>query len=271
MSLTQLQFAPRHSLIYSEEPEFDPYAYTSGRWLKDDKQQHDARYIKFDFDRLCQKVIGLSPDADRVVDCKKLEGGDNRTFIFSLDNGKRLVARLRFPCSGPRALTTASEVATMKYRKLKPYTFVTEQNAKHLNIVQKHTSIPIPYVLDWSNDTSNALGCEYIIMDHAGGVQLHSKWPGMSGHERTKCIGAIYETLKDLPKLEFPAYGSLYLADGIAGDSIRLPDHDFCIGPSCRQRYWDSTYPQYFARVESNRGPCKSFWVTYLLYSANES
>lgn len=189
-------------------------------------------------------------------------------FIFSLDNGKRLVARLRFPCSGPQALVTASEVATMKYGELEflLYAFIAEWyvNCRFLlNTVKKHTSIPIPDVLDWSNDaTSNALGCEYIIMDHAGGVQLHSKWSSMSGHERTKCIGAIYEALKDLPNLKFPAYGSLQLADGMEKNSIRLPDHEFCIGPSCRQRYWDSAYPQYFARVDPNRGPCKTFWDT---------
>lgn len=185
-------------------------------------------------------------------------------FIFFLDNGKRLVARLRFPCSGPRALVTASEVATMKYRKLKLYIFVVGKYTNqliHLNIVQKHSSIPIPDVLDWSNDTSNALGCEYIIMDHAGGIHLRSKWPGMSGHERTKCIGAIYETLKDLPNLKFPAYGSLYLADGMEGNFIPLQDRDFCIGPSCKQRYWDSSYPQYFTRVDPNRGPCKPFGI----------
>lgn len=61
----------------------------------------------------------LSPGADKVNGCEKLEGGSNRVFIFTLDNGKRLVARLPFPNAGPPTLTTGSEVATMKYREFK--------------------------------------------------------------------------------------------------------------------------------------------------------
>lgn len=125
--------------------------------------------------------------------------------------------------------------------------------------VQKWTNIPIPDVLDWSGDASNMLGSEYIIMNHAGGVKLHQKWADIPAHERIKCIGAIYETLKDLAKLKFPAYGSLYFTDEMMGQSsIELQDSAFCIGPSSRSRYWDYTDPQYFERVLPNRGPCKS-------------
>lgn len=97
---------------------FDPYSYTSGRWLRRDKLERDAHYIKFYFGALCQKVLALCPDAVSVADCQKIEGGFNRVFIFTLDSGRRIVARLPFSIAGPGQLTTASEVATIQYRKL---------------------------------------------------------------------------------------------------------------------------------------------------------
>jgi hypothetical protein len=46
-------------------------------------------------------------------------------------------------------------------------------------IVHSFTKIPVPKVLDWSDDDSS-IGTEYIIMEHAAGVQMHGKWPSMS-------------------------------------------------------------------------------------------
>jgi hypothetical protein len=98
-------------------PALDPHSYTSGRWLRHDKLQRDARYIKFDFDALRKRVIELCPGASSVVSYEKKEGGFNRVFIFTCDNGKRSVARLPTRVAGPCRLTTHSEVATIKYRE----------------------------------------------------------------------------------------------------------------------------------------------------------
>lgn len=38
--------------------------------------------------------------------------------------------------------------------------------------VRRHTSIPVPRVLSWSSDSSNAVDAEYIIMEKAAGVPL---------------------------------------------------------------------------------------------------
>ncbi|TQB67840.1 hypothetical protein MPDQ_004518 [Monascus purpureus] len=176
---------------------FDPHSYSSGRWLRQDKSERAARYIKFDFNALCQKVLDVSPGADTITNCKKLEGGFNRVFVFTLNDARRVVARLPFALAGPAKLTTASEVATIKY-------------------LQSKTSIPIPAILDWSNDPTNAnntIGSEYIIMEHATGVQLHQKWPEMAGDQRVKCIDAIYRKMKELVDLRFQAFGSLYFAE----------------------------------------------------------
>ena len=51
----------------------------------------------------------------------KLRKGFNRIFIFTLDESKRIVARLPFTIAGPSKLTTSSEVATIKYCELGSY------------------------------------------------------------------------------------------------------------------------------------------------------
>ncbi|KAI2794253.1 hypothetical protein POX_a00845 [Penicillium oxalicum] len=68
-----------------------------------------------------------------------------------MDDNSRVVARLPFPLAGGTKLATASEVATIQY-------------------LQQKTSIPIPKILDWSDDAVNSIGSEYIIMDHAAGI-----------------------------------------------------------------------------------------------------
>jgi len=99
-------------------PAFNPYEYTSGRWLRLDKEQRHARRVAFDFNKLCDRVIACSPGARDIVQCVKLEGGFNRAFVIGLDNGKSVVARVPFSAAGPARLTTHSEVATLEYSKL---------------------------------------------------------------------------------------------------------------------------------------------------------
>lgn len=79
----------------------DPYLYTSGRWLNRDRLQRDARVVNFNFPALCEKVIALCPGAIEIQSFEKKEGGFNRVFIFQMDNGKRIVARIPFSNSWP--------------------------------------------------------------------------------------------------------------------------------------------------------------------------
>lgn len=111
-------FSRSSQALSSLEFGFDPYTYTSGRWLRQDELERSSRYIRFNFEALCQKVIGLFTDSKTITDFRKIEGGFNRVFIFSLDSKRRVVARLPFPMAGPAGLTTSSEVATIRYRKL---------------------------------------------------------------------------------------------------------------------------------------------------------
>lgn len=96
----------------------DLYSYTGGRWLNRDELERNSRYIQFDFSALCDRAIRACPAATKVVKYEKREGGFNRVFILTMDNGSRVVARLPTSIAGAPMLSTNSEVATMTYCKL---------------------------------------------------------------------------------------------------------------------------------------------------------
>ncbi|EHK96215.1 putative Altered inheritance of mitochondria protein 9, mitochondrial [Glarea lozoyensis 74030] len=146
----------------------DPLVFTSGHWLHRDAQQRDARTLDFDFNALCKKVVELCPGSRQVETFEKAESGFNRVFLFLMDNGTGIVARIPFRIAGPAGLTTNSEVATMAY-------------------MRKHTNIPVPEVLDWSDSNTNVIGVEYIIMKYVPGVQLRVKWSEMTPLQHRRC------------------------------------------------------------------------------------
>ena len=108
---------PQAAINLPSEDPLNPRTYTNGRWLYRDKLERDARYIEFNFDELCKRIIELCPGAGSIASYEKKEGGYNRVFIFTCDNWERIVARLPTWVAGPSRLTTNSEVATIKYRE----------------------------------------------------------------------------------------------------------------------------------------------------------
>lgn len=236
----------------------EPRSYTSGRWLRNDKHERQARFIDLNFEELCQKVIETSNETKSIKLCERKEGGFNRVFIFTMDDDSRIVARLPFTVAGPARLTTASEVATIRYCK---WVHVI-RNLVHSNtessIVQKNTSIPIPKILDWNDDPANSVGSEYIIMESAVGISLQQTWPYMPGDQKVKCIDAIYSMLRELVDIKFPAYGSLYLSTTLPDSFPRVPlNNEFCVGPHCGTRYWESRNNRDYQYKIHNQGPCE--------------
>jgi len=127
-------------------------------------------------------------------------------------------------------------------------------------LAQSNTTVPIPKILDWSDNSSNAIGSQYIIMEHAVGIQLHQKWPTMSREQKIICIRAIFTNIQQIAAIKFPAYGSLYFAEiPIDSASKVLIAQGFCIGPHCGTRYWDCSIGEarYYNSIKPNRGPCE--------------
>lgn len=75
------------------------------------------QHITFDFEALCRQVIlSCAQGRFRVSSCEKKEGASIKVFIFTTDNGQRLIARLPFALAGPARMTTQSEAAaTINY------------------------------------------------------------------------------------------------------------------------------------------------------------
>lgn len=68
-------------------------------------------------------------------------------------------------------------------------------------------------MLDWSSNTENPVGAEYIFLGKIDGVPLSDKWYSASDIDRYKIIECIVEMEKELAVLHFPAYGSPYIRD----------------------------------------------------------
>lgn len=94
----------------------DIFRYTSGRWLADERAQQQLRYVKFDLDCLCRLAAAHFGDATKCVRVVKLEGSFNKALLLTMDDGNEVIAKIPCPNAGPPSLTTASEVATLKFR-----------------------------------------------------------------------------------------------------------------------------------------------------------
>lgn len=123
-----------------------------------------------------------------------------------------------------------------------------------------HTTLPVPKILDWSDNSSNPIGAEYIIMEHVAGVRLHERWSTMTSLQHMLCVKALSMMVKEMAAIAFPGYGSLYFSDAPIDPPLKLAFADgFCLGPHCGATYWNCHPDE--ARIyddsSHNRGPCK--------------
>jgi hypothetical protein len=74
--------------------------------------------VTFDVDRLCEIAASTGgQNYSPVHAIEKMEGGFSKTMLLCKQDGSEIIARIPFPIAGPPKYTTASEVATLKYRK----------------------------------------------------------------------------------------------------------------------------------------------------------
>ncbi|KAJ5573480.1 uncharacterized protein N7459_007907, partial [Penicillium hispanicum] len=231
----------------------DLFRYTSGRWLVDEKAQQQLRYVKFDLDRLCRLAAAHFGDARKCVRVVKLEGSFNKALLLTMDDGNEVVAKIPCPNAGPPSLTTASEVATLKF-------------------LQSRTSIRVPNVFTWSSDAANPVGAEFIIMEKVKGVALSETWEGLNTLERYKIIDQVVQMEKELGNISFPAYGSLFLRDSLPATYRQYPlppeldpEGLFCIGPSCKRAWWHGNFVGISQSLSKDLGP----WAYFSQYASS--
>ncbi|GKZ38817.1 phosphotransferase enzyme [Aspergillus brasiliensis] len=172
-----------------------------------------------------------------------------------MGNGKTVIARIPNPNAGPEVLTTASEVATMDFLR---------------NILH----IPVPQVLAWNSavDSTNSVGAEYIVMEHAPGSNLADVWTDMDLDCKVQTMKDIVTVQEKLLSLKFPVYGCLYyMNDAPPGSQPALVEgrsysHEikqniaerFSIGPVVDAAFWSNER----GSMDIDRGP----WTSSLDY-----
>ena len=76
------------------------YQFASGRWLRGEREQLAARYVKFDMQKSCRLATSSigSKSCVRVVGMS--EGQFNKVFLLTMDDGREVIAKLPNPNSG---------------------------------------------------------------------------------------------------------------------------------------------------------------------------
>ncbi|KAH7345910.1 hypothetical protein BKA66DRAFT_517139 [Pyrenochaeta sp. MPI-SDFR-AT-0127] len=203
------------------------FKYTNGRFLANEAEACNRRYVRFDIDQLCAVAAGAGGGFSPIKAIDKMEGGFSKALIMQKEDGSEVVAKIPFSIAGPPKYTTASEVAVLKF-------------------ISTYTQVPVPEVLAWSSDASNPVGAEYIVMEKATGQQLFTTWSTMTIEDQFSLVEQLTQFEAKLASFQFPANGSLYLCESmtdgeswVALDRNMDPSQRFCIGPSC-ERAWSA-------------------------------
>ncbi|PYH97880.1 phosphotransferase [Aspergillus ellipticus CBS 707.79] len=212
----------------------DLFAYTSGRWIYvpprghyNDALRHHERGRVFNVPELRRlAAFSIHQKEEDVVGFEKLaEGGFNRSFLVTMQDKLRFVARIPYPVTQPKSLVIASEVATMDF-------------------LRSH-GIPVPKVYRYSASADNPAGTEYIFMELVQGQNLGDIRFDLSERQRAKLVANLVQLKSRLFKLRFPASGSLYCCSDlpesnkvIFPSSVLANEGRFCIGPDTSLGLW---------------------------------
>ena len=93
------------------------FKYTNGRFLVNEKQQYESRYVKFDLKALCDIAASAGSTKCPIRKIEKMEGGFSKVLLLQKDDGSEVIAKIPCPNAGPPSYVTASEVAVMEYGK----------------------------------------------------------------------------------------------------------------------------------------------------------
>lgn len=99
----------------------DLFQYTNGRFLSDEKLQFSKRYVRFNVEKLCDVVANVSGSRrSPVMNIEKMEGGFSKALLLTREDGSEYIVKIPFPNAGRPMYCTASEVAVLKFSKMKP-------------------------------------------------------------------------------------------------------------------------------------------------------
>ena len=215
--------------------------------------QMAERYVPFNVSAL-KAIAAKSVGRQGMTEFKKLaEGGFNRIFLFTLNDGFEIIAKVLYYSIVPKHWTTESEVATLDFLSSK--------------------DIPVPRVYAWSSEKENAVGSEYMVFEKAPGQSLASRWQDLGQNKIVRLVSSFVEIEKKMFSFPLGAYGSLYyrgraLPSHLEVDLYEPESRDesgdgsrFCIGPATDSSFWDGKR----AQLNLDRGPCQSLLLQQVM------
>jgi aminoglycoside phosphotransferase (APT) family kinase protein len=165
---------------------------------------------------------------------KLAEGGFNRVLQITFYDGYAVLARLPYKTTVPKHHAVASEAATLALLRAQ--------------------GVPVPKVLAYSPDQTNAVGTEYILLEKLEGTPLSDQWFSMDTKTRVKIMRQIVDVERRFMSIHFPASGSLYYRRDLDGSQHSIPvSDDIVVGPTAQHEWW---YRER-ASLDIDRGPCK--------------
>lgn len=224
-------------------PDDKLFSYSSGRFLYNEELRLRERHVRFDVAAL-ENAIAKHVDHGNVKSITKpSEGGFNRVLLATMEDDFRAIIKIPYWISGPKTYATASEVATLKFLRSK--------------------GVPVPEVYGWSSTSENGVGVEYIIMEHASGVGVDTRWFDTTKYQNKALVTGIVDIEKKLFNIPFGSVGSVYFKNDLPREwqgqlyQPGTPDESqdsetYCIGPIADYMFW---YGQR-AKLDLNRGPC---------------
>lgn len=93
------------------------FKYTNGRFLTNEAEACNRRYVRFDIDQLCAVAAAAGGSSSPIKAIDKMEGGFSKALIMRKEDGSEVVAKIPFSIAGPPKYTTASEVAVLTFSK----------------------------------------------------------------------------------------------------------------------------------------------------------
>ncbi|KAF7712895.1 Uncharacterized protein PECH_002549 [Penicillium ucsense] len=216
----------------------DLFEYTSGRFLFNEELRRAERRIQFDIDALARAAChSVGRRLNGVASITKLaEGGFNRVLQITFNDGYAILARLPYKTTVPKHYAVASEAAT-------------------LALLRAH-GVPVPKVLAYSPDQTNAVGTEYILLERLEGTPLSDQWFSMDTKTRVKIMRQIVDVERRFMSIHFPASGSLYHRRDLDSSQHVIPVlDDIVVGPTAQHEWWY----QERASLEVDRGPWNTF------------
>ncbi|PGH15925.1 hypothetical protein AJ79_02092 [Helicocarpus griseus UAMH5409] len=169
--------------------------YTSGRFLYNEQRRLEERRVNFNVAALkyaAEKHVGRA----KITHLRKFaEGGFNRVFLLTAEDGFEVIAKAPYTITVPKHYATASEVAATELLRSK--------------------GIPVPRILGWSADPNNPVGVEYIIMEKASGVPLETRWFNLSKQERHHLVTSLVDIETKIFSIPFGHFGSIYFKDDV--------------------------------------------------------